>query len=131
MELEATLGGIPTLRAQLRAAAQKFPHRVAGGVYRVCDGQLMPRMKEDTPVDTGDLKNSGHTQLPVIEGHTITVTMGFGGGAVDYAVYVHENLEARHNVGRAKFMERVLLDTQDQIPAMLLAEIEADGGLAP
>jgi hypothetical protein len=36
----------------------------------------------------------------------VTVAMGFGGPAVDYAVIVHEDLLAFHPNGTAKYLER-------------------------
>jgi hypothetical protein len=61
--------------------------------------------KQLTPVDTGALRSSGHVQLPtVVDGH-VEVKMGFGGPAVSYATYVHEDLQAHHPVGQAKFLE--------------------------
>ena len=42
------------------------------------------------------------------EGRDVSVRMSFGGNAVQYAVSVHENLEAFHRVGQAKFLESVL-----------------------
>jgi hypothetical protein len=124
-----TLNGTAAFRAQVRRAIAARPERVGSALFRVCDGRLMPQMIADTPVDTGALRASGHTQLPVIDGSTVTVTMGFGGPAVDYAIYVHENLEAHHPVGHAKFMERVLLNERAAVPDYLVDELNQGGVL--
>lgn len=82
--------------------------------------ELIAEAKRETPVDEGTLRSSGHVQLPEVENGTITVACGFGGPAgsgnqggtnseaVGYAVYVHEDLNAHHNVGNAKFLENPL-----------------------
>ena len=68
------------------------------------------------PVDTGALRGSGYVEEPVREGYTISVYFGYGGPAAkinpktgestdSYALRVHENLEAFHPVGTAKFLE--------------------------
>lgn len=58
------------------------------------------------PVDTGTLKSSGAVIGPVDEGATISTTIGYGGAASEYAVIVHEDLEAYHaEPTQAKFLE--------------------------
>ncbi len=66
---------------------------------------MMTDCKKETPVDTGRLRESGFVEEPVNVNGDITVTLGFGGAAKSYATYVHENLEATHIVGNAKFLE--------------------------
>jgi hypothetical protein len=67
---------------------------------------IMADAKELTPVDTGNLRASGHVRPPVLDGGQVTVTMGFGGAAAPYALYVHEDLRTFHNVGQAKYLEQ-------------------------
>lgn len=58
------------------------------------------------PVDTGALRASGQVRPPKVEGTTVEVVIGYGGPAVDYAIYVHEDLEANHAPGTtAKYLE--------------------------
>ena len=64
--------------------------------------KIMNASKPLVPVDTGFLRQSGHVQPPQIVGNRVTVTLGY---AAEYAIYVHENLNARHKVGIAKFLE--------------------------
>lgn len=52
--------------------------------------QIMRRSKQVTPVDTGTLRSSGHVQSPVSRRGRVSVTMGYGGAAQRYALYVHE-----------------------------------------
>jgi len=67
---------------------------------------IMTQAKELTPVDTGALRSSGFVEAAKRMGKRIVVTMGFGGTAQRYALFVHEDLNARHNPPtQAKFLE--------------------------
>ena len=68
----------------------------------------MTEMKQRTPVDKNVLRSSGDVQSPTFDGNLIRVMLTFGGAASEYALEVHEDLEAFHRVGQAKFMESVL-----------------------
>lgn len=78
--------------------------------------EIMAASKPLVPVDTGALRSSGYVQPPVIDGTVVRVTLGYGGPAAKinpktgqstegYAIFVHENLEAHHPVGMAKYLE--------------------------
>lgn len=71
--------------------------------------------QERTPVDTGNLKNSGYVRK---EGK-LGVIVGFSAA---YAIYVHENLEAHHDTGQAKFLESALRDNREAILSILQAK---------
>ena len=60
-----------------------------------------------TPVDTGNLRATGHVKPPERRGGTVTVLLAYG---TDYAIYVHEILTSNHPVGRAKFLESAVKD---------------------
>ena len=58
------------------------------------------------PVDTGTLRRSGQIISPKVQGDTVTVVLGYGGAASDYALKQHENLFYRHKEGQsAKYLE--------------------------
>ena len=68
-----------------------------------------------TPVETGDLKKSGRLGDYTISGYESSLPIIFGEGLTSrnpdgYAIYVHENLQAHHPVGQAKFLESAVLD---------------------
>jgi hypothetical protein len=72
------------------------------------------------PVDTGALRASGQVRPPEVSGTNVEVVIGYGGPAADYAIYVHEDLEANHAPGTsAKFLEVPVLNRlpewQDEI----------------
>ena len=77
---------------------------------------IITQAKQLAPVDTGTLRSSGYVAPPVSTPDKVSVELGFGGptakrnpksGALvdSYAIYVHEDLEAHHTVGMAKFLE--------------------------
>lgn len=60
----------------------------------------------EVPVDLGVLQSSGHVTLPEWAGHQVTISIVYGGASANYAVYVHEDLEARHDPPtKAKYLE--------------------------
>jgi hypothetical protein len=79
-----------------------------------------------TPVDLGPLHNSIVVQEPVVTPSKVSVTISAGAGpSQKYALYVHEDLEARHEPPtRAKFLEQPLLAAAphflDRVAARLL-----------
>jgi len=64
------------------------------------------------PVDTGALKNSGFTR----KSGALAVEVGFSAA---YAIFVHENLEAHHHVGQAKFLQTPIDQKRQQILAII------------
>lgn len=54
-----------------------------------------------TPVDTSNLRNSAYIDVDGSE----RVLVGY---TAAYAPYVHEDLEATHEVGEAKFLEKAI-----------------------
>ncbi len=72
--------------------------------------RIMSDSKKQVPVDTGALRSTGHVQPPDFSGPSVSVTLGYGGPAAGYAIVVHEDLQARHTVGNALYLERPFLD---------------------
>jgi hypothetical protein len=103
--------GADKVLANLTALASKLPTQVGRAMFEEAEIE-MAEAKRRTPVDTGALRASGHVELPKIAGQNVTVAMGFGGAAAPYAIEVHENLEAFHPVGEAKFLESTLNESK-------------------
>mgnify|MGYP000645025530 CR=1 FL=1 len=70
--------------------------------------------QEKTPVDTGNLKNSAYTDSE--GGNNPAAVIGY---QASYAPFVHEDLEARHDNGEAKFLEKAVNENQDRIPEII------------
>lgn len=71
--------------------------------------EMMSVAKRRTPVDTGNLRASGHVKLPETRGGRVEVTLAYG---TEYAVYVHEITTSQHPSGQAKFLESAVLEKQ-------------------
>lgn len=104
--------GLDDFLAGLEAKPEKLARAVLQALYREGE-ELVTEAKRLTPVDTGTLRSSGHARPPEVTDDGAFVEVGFGGPAgaggneeeVGYAIYVHEDLTARHPVGQAKFLE--------------------------
>lgn len=67
---------------------------------------IFEESQNEVPVDTGILRSSGKLGLPTLEGGDVVVEISYGGAAGEYALDVHEDLEARHQPGKkAKYLE--------------------------
>ncbi len=67
---------------------------------------VMRASKREVPVGvSGFLRSSGFVKRPKVRGRGVSVTMGYGGAAKDYALFIHEGTGPR--VGRPAFMPPV------------------------
>jgi hypothetical protein len=102
MEIAVRVEGDEAVIDKLLKYAEKYPEIVAEEFY----GELLDLEREckyETPWRTGILSTSIEAQKPEIKDKVISSTIGTN---VEYAVYVHENMTARHNEpGKAKFIE--------------------------
>lgn len=110
MDVEFTLTGVDELQKNLTRLAQAMPQEAAAALYAEAQVEKTESMRR-TPVLHGALRGSHHVTQPVIAGRDISVTIQVGGVAAPYAIFVHENLEALHRVGQAKFLESTLLES--------------------
>ncbi len=108
LTLTVEITGLDALLTSVDRAVTDLRARCAAAMYQEAE-VIMAEAKSLTPVDTGALRASGHVNEPDVSENEVTVTMGFGGPAVDYAIYVHENLAAFHDDGQAKFLEQPLM----------------------
>lgn len=68
--------------------------------------KIFEESQDEVPVDTNALRTSGNLGFPQFEGQSVVVEISYGGAAADYAMIVHEDLEARHRDGKkAKYLE--------------------------
>lgn len=79
----------------------------------------MTEAKERTPVDTGALRASGRVTGPETKGSDIEVKLAFGNASAEYALYVHEDIDAFHNVGQAKYLESTLNESAPHLPGRI------------
>jgi hypothetical protein len=113
MKLEVELKGQEEMARAFRLLGTKGPNAMGGALWKE-GNSIMRAAKEITPVDTSTLVNSGIVNLPEISGDTVTVTMGFGGAAKDYAEEQHEEASYYHKPPtQYKYLEQPFLAAQD------------------
>lgn len=122
--LTMTFEGLDVMERRLGTAAIPVSRELGVALYQ--EAQIeMKEMKRRTPVDEGHLRSSGTVDHPVIKpGDEVSVHLFFGGQSAPYAIYVHEDLEAFHKVGQAKFCESVIAESAPYLPARIARRIE-------
>jgi hypothetical protein len=91
-------------------------------------GIELKEVQRRTPVLTGKLRDSEHLEGPTFEGARelrIRIIIVCGGPDIPYAWHVHEDLEAFHRVGQAKFLESVLRESSQYISARIARRVDA------
>lgn len=80
---------------KLMNVAERFPLRVEAALYQFAQ-LILTEAKRRCPVaaDGGVLRASGMVSEPIREGRNLKVIISFGGGAIAYAIAVHEHLSA-------------------------------------
>lgn len=125
------LQGTKALNRRFRKlrGASFFVRTVAQNLYLEAE-LIMGKSKKQCPVDQSTLKNSGHVWPPEITSSEVKVTMGYGGAAESYAIYVHERITSRktgkkihHPVGKAKFLEDPFLTERPKVEARMATKI--------
>lgn len=103
----------------------------AEGLHEAIGPALQEEMKieleharERTPIRDGFLR--GSYKLGEIErwGKSVRVGILVGGAEAPYALYVHENLDAHHEVGEPKFLERTLRESRPFMAARVARRLE-------
>lgn len=157
------LKGLDRLKDRVAELAPKIRKEVSGELYRFAE-EVLADSQEVVPVDVGNLMNSGHVEMhpDVTSGgspafsfepkqeprseHEVVATVGYGGAAREYALYVHEELQgavapnpnwswakkaarggaidwSRPGSG-PKYLERPLRAKQGQLPGRLAAAVK-------
>lgn len=78
--------------------------------------EVASEAKRLTPVDTGRLRSS--------LGWNVSDLTAVIGTNVEYAPFVHENMDARHVVGQAKFLETAARSKADRVQQLIQRALE-------
>lgn len=116
------LKGYSDMQRKLAALINGLPNEVAAALYTEAQVERTESMRR-TPVDVGNLRASHIVTPPEIKGADITVKIAVGGPAAPYAIFVHENTEADHPVGQAKFLESTLKESAPHMAARVARRI--------
>lgn len=119
--------GADAVAATLKALVALVP-QVVGDALEAESEIEMTEAKRRTPWDTGNLRASGHVQPAKVGGGEVKVTMGFGGPAAPYALFVHEDTEVLHKHGEAKFLESTLRESAPYMAERIATRVKAKLG---
>lgn len=106
---EIKLEGFIELTNKLNKSVSQISDTVQSALLD-CGNDLQQKAVDITPIDTGALRASAFTEVDR-QGKNPAVIVGF---EEEYAIYVHENLEAHHDIGQAKFLEQPLRENTDK-----------------
>lgn len=120
-------GGVEAAN-DLMALARKSPKAMERAFYKF-GNEEMKEAKQLTPVEHGTLRDSGTVDEPVWQGTNLVMELGFGGAAQDYAFAVHEDMEAFHEQGQAKFLETPLNQSAEYFDQRIGNDFERFMGL--
>lgn len=107
----------------LKNIARNAPGDLAQALFAEAQIERTESMKR-TPVEFGPLRASHEVTEPKINGRDISVSIVVGGPSAPYALYVHENLEAHHPIGQAKFLESTILESRPHLTARIARRID-------
>ena len=121
--MEFTFTGTGDVKARIQRAVRELPHAVASALYS--EAQTIREVSmQRTPVLTGALRASHAVRGPFFGADEVSVDIAVGGPAAPYAIFVHENLAAHHDVGQAKFLESALLEAKPTLAQNVLDRID-------
>lgn len=95
------------------ATISKVGKSTYGATEEACE-DIMEESLRQVPRDTETLANSAYYDIKKAKDYGFEADLGYGGTAVnpktgqsvtEYAAIVHEDLEAHHPIGKAKFLE--------------------------
>lgn len=120
-------GAANTLRdlKKIRAFA---PDEFARALFQEAQVELK-EIKRLTPVLTGALRASEVVTEPKREGRRIWLTIEAGGPSAPYGFAVHEDTEAFHKHGQAKFIEQPVNESRPYFPARVAKRIDLNKAL--
>lgn len=121
--------GDDILMANLRVQKDKMNHRVAKALQKA-GGEIIRVAIPKTPLKTGELRKRSFNEGPLLKDEVYSQVVGYEKFSADwerggkaYAVEVHEDLEARHKIGGAKFLERAVDETAPKLGKYLQKEV--------
>ncbi|MEE9359079.1 MAG: HK97 gp10 family phage protein [Hyphomicrobium sp.] len=110
------------LRRNLAAIAREAPEEVGQALFQEAQIEATESRRR-TPVEFGTLRDSHDVKDPVFSGDNVSVSIEVGGPAAPYGFYVHEDLEAHHELGQAKFLESTIAESRRSLGRRLAKRI--------
>lgn len=94
------VAGIKETQARIKALTAEYPRAVATALYQEAL-ELYADSILQVPVDTGHLRRSAYAAPPNLKDAQPAARVGYG---VSYALPVHDRVEVKHEVGKARFL---------------------------
>ena len=116
MSSGARLFGRQSMSSRLGNVVKNYDTKVGNALYAEFGIEEVEVIKR-TPKESGDLRDTIHRIGPRKTSNTISVLIVVGGPDAPYAIFVHEDTEAFHKVGQAKFLESVIMESRSFIGA--------------
>lgn len=121
------------LERKLRKLGPLGLETASGSLYRSGE-KIMTKSKDRyCPVDTGNLRATGHVRPPEVTQNEVRVVLGYGGTAgaggrgntkdVGYAIVVHET-NRNYKVGQWKYLETPIKESVNEIIDDLRDDVE-------
>lgn len=123
MAVRFNLYGDVEMRKNIRIISGKSPHIVADATHEEFEIDA-EEVRRRVPVRTGDLLNTVDAPKPEIKNKVIYATITAGDDDVEYAMIVHEDLEAHHDIGQAKYIESVIKESAPHIARRIAARVD-------
>lgn len=112
--MPARIEGVQELRRSLLSASKRVDDESGRALVPEAEA-LKKKAQARTPVDTGALRDSFEVSRPKQSRGVVSVEVRAGGPSAPYAAKVHENMEASHAKGEAKFLQRPTLEARGRL----------------
>lgn len=115
--------GFADVSGKVRQIRMEHPTKAAKAQMRETEVEATS-CRRATPVKSGLLRSTVRAEGPWFEGDRIITAVSAGSAAADYALPVHENLEAKHRTGGAKFIEATLKASSPHMADRIAARLK-------
>jgi hypothetical protein len=116
--------GAAQVTRRLEQLAARMPQELAKALREELEIESTESQRR-TPVDTGALRQSHRVDVNVSNGE-VSGTITVGGPAAPYSIEVHENLEAFHPIGEAKFLENTLNESRPHLAKRIAERVDLE-----
>jgi hypothetical protein len=110
--------GLEEVISNLNKAVDEIKGKTSRGLIKAA-WVIIKEARKLAPKDTGFLRRSAFVRWKKGAVLTEGVSLGF---SAFYAIYVHENLQAKHTTGFPKFLEWAILFKQAEVLALIAEE---------
>ena len=124
MTFRMKIEGFKELEMAQARAFSRYQRGYVAGLQKGCD-MILKASNKICPIDTGELRQSGYTQVT----GTGFNARGYVGYTAPYAVYVHENVHHKFKAPGtgAKFLEKAIQRLGSRIPNMIRTSMQKGG----